>query len=145
VRHHAAVQARVTHNTPAGVGAAEAAALAVHYCHHGVGPVSGVAGWVSTQLGVDWTRPWQGKVGAKGEMSVRAALTALAAATSQSELLRACIAYTGDVDTVATIALAAASRTEEVTADLPAPLVAGLENGAYGRDHLRSLDVQLGC
>jgi ADP-ribosylglycohydrolase len=145
VRHHAAVQARVTHDTPRGVSAAEAAALAVHYCHHGLGPVSGVAEWVSAQLGADWARPWHGKVGSKGEMSVRAALTALTSATSQSELLRACIAYTGDVDTVATIALAAASRTPEVTADLPVALVEDLENGAYGRDHLRDLDVRLGC
>lgn len=144
VRHHAALQARVTHDTPAGVGAAEAAALAVHYCHHGLGPVSSVARWVSTQLGTDWTRPWEGKVGSKGEMSVRAALTALASATSASELLRACVAYTGDVDTVATIALAAASRTPSVVADLPAVLVDDLENGTYGRDHLRALDAQLG-
>lgn len=144
VRHHAAVQARVTHDTPGGVGSAEAAALAVHYCHHDLGPVAGVADWVSAQLGTDWARPWQGKVGSKGEMSVRAALTALTSATSQSELLQACVAYTGDVDTVAVIALAAASRTQAVAADLPPVLTDALENGVYGRDHLRELDVSLG-
>src|SRR6476469_210984 len=140
VRHHAAVQARVTHDTPAGVASAEAAALAVHYCPPGLGPLAGVTRWISDQLGDDWTRPWQGKVGSKGALSVRAALTALASARSMTELLRQCVAYTGDVDTVATIALAAAARSAEGADDLPEALYRGLENGTYGRDYLRVLD-----
>jgi ADP-ribosyl-[dinitrogen reductase] hydrolase len=143
VRHHAAVQARVTHDTPGGIASAEAAALAVHYCHHGLGPLTEVAKWISEQLGTDWTRPWRGKVGSKGEMSVRAALTALANATTMRGLLRVCVAYTGDVDTVATIALAAASRTPEVAKDLPEPLYRDLENGQYGRDYLHRLNHRL--
>ncbi|TDV55307.1 ADP-ribosylglycohydrolase family protein [Actinophytocola oryzae] len=143
VRRLAALQARVTHDTPDGVASAEAAALAVHYCHHGLGPLPGVTRWISDQLGTDWTRPWQGKVGSKGVMSVRAALTALARATTMRGLLHACVAYTGDVDTVATIALAAASRTPEVTDDLPAALHDDLENGTYGRDYLAALDGRL--
>jgi ADP-ribosylglycohydrolase len=43
-----------------------------------------------------------------------------------SELLKDCIAFTGDVDTVATIALAAASCSEEITQDLPAHLIENL-------------------
>jgi ADP-ribosyl-[dinitrogen reductase] hydrolase len=143
VRHHAAVQARVTHDTRAGVASAEAAALAVHYCHHGLGPLARLTRWVSDQLREDWTRPWQGKVGSKGAMSVRAALTALTSTTSMRDLLHACVAYTGDVDTVATIALAAAARTPEVADDLPAPLYVGLENGTYGRDYLVALNDRL--
>lgn len=143
VRHHAALQARVTHDTPAGVASAEAAALAVHYCHHDLGPLKDVAQWVSEQLSSDWTRPWQGKVGSKGAMSVRAALTALTSARSLTSLLHQCVAYTGDVDTVATIALASAARTSSVTKDLPAPLYDGLEGGPYGRAYLADLDRRL--
>jgi ADP-ribosyl-[dinitrogen reductase] hydrolase len=143
VRHHATVQARVTHDTPAGIASAEAAALAVHYCHHNLGPLGDVAKWISMQLRADWTRPYQGKVGSKGAMSVRAALTALATATTMRGLLRQCVAYTGDVDTVATIALAAASRTAEVANDLPEALYRDLENGRYGRDYLHDLDERL--
>jgi len=143
VRHHAAVQARVTHDTPGGVSSAEAAALAVHYCHHGLGPLAGLTKWISDQLDADWTRPWRGKVGSKGEMSVRAALTALSSARSMKALLHQCVAYTGDVDTVATIALAAAARSAEVENDLPAALYRDLENGAYGRDYLRALNARL--
>jgi ADP-ribosyl-[dinitrogen reductase] hydrolase len=143
VRHHAALQARITHDTPAGVASAEAAALAVHYCHHRLGPLASLTEWVSDQVGADWTTPWQGKVGSKGAMSVRAALTALTNAASMRRLLHTCVAYTGDVDTVATIALAAAARTPEVADDLPGPLYDGLENGTYGRDYLAGLDSRL--
>ncbi len=143
VREHAALQARVTHDTAGGVASAEAAALAVHYCHYGLGPLASVASWVSAQTGVDWTRPWTGAVGSKGEMSVRAALTALTSARSLTALLRECVACTGDVDTVAAIALAAASRSAEVARDLPGVLYRGLENGTYGRGYLYDLDRRL--
>jgi ADP-ribosyl-[dinitrogen reductase] hydrolase len=144
VLHHADVQARVTHDTPDGISAAQAAALAVHYCHYQLGPVADIAKWVDAQLGTDrWAQPWRGKVGSKGWMSVRAALTALTASTSMSEILRACVAFTGDVDTVATIALAAASRSPEITPDLPEVLLQGLENGPFGRDYLRKLADRL--
>jgi len=52
-------------------------------------------------------------------------------------------AFTGDVDTVATIALAAASCSEEYEKDLPPQLVVSLENGRYGREYLTELDVEL--
>jgi len=49
----------------------------------------------------------------------------------------------GDVDTVATIALAAASWSVDYAQDLPVALVEGLENGAFGRTYLKDLDRQL--
>jgi ADP-ribosyl-[dinitrogen reductase] hydrolase len=144
VLHHTAVQARITHDTPDGIAAAQAAALAVHYCHFTLGPVADTAKWIDRQLGTSrWARPWHGKVGSKGWMSTQAALTALTSSTSMSSILRTAIAFTGDVDTVATIALAAASRSPEITADLPPVLLRDLENGTYGRDHLTALDARL--
>jgi ADP-ribosyl-[dinitrogen reductase] hydrolase len=144
VLEHAARQARVTHDTPDGIAAAQAAALAVHYCHFDLGPVAEVAQWIGRQLDSgSWARSWRGKVGPKGYMAVRAALTALTSSTSMSEILQASVAFTGDVDTVATIALAAASRSPQVTADLPAVLLNDLENGPYGRDYLAKLDERL--
>jgi ADP-ribosylglycohydrolase len=142
------VQARITHNTLAGVEAAQAAALAVHYCHFRLGPVADVTRWIDSRLltaggAGGWTEPWEGKVGSKGWMSVRAALTALTASRSLTELLRACVAFTGDTDTVATIAVAAASRSGEYAQDLPDALVYGLEDGEYGRRYLSGLDDEL--
>ena len=76
-------------------------------------------------------------------MSVHAALTAIMAHDSLSAILKTCIDFTGDVDTVATIALAAASCSDEVTQDLPSVLIDTLENDKYGLDYLRKLDAQL--
>jgi hypothetical protein len=90
-----------------------------------------------------WGDGWSGSVGPKGWMSVRAAVGAVTAHDRLSDVLRASVAYTGDVDTVATIALAAASGSREVEQDLPRNLVDGLENGAYGRDYLKHLDAQI--
>lgn len=87
--------------------------------------------------------PWQGKVKTKGWMSVRAAITALTESTSMSALLRRCIDFSGDVDTVAAIALAAGSCSREVGQDLPENLILQLEDGAYGRQYLLALDAQL--
>ncbi|MEV4312429.1 ADP-ribosylglycohydrolase family protein [Actinocrispum sp. NPDC049592] len=144
VLQHTLVQARITHDTPDGIAAAQAAALAVHYCHFQLGPVADAGTWIAGQLSNSlWSQPWQGKVGSKGWMSTQAALTALTAHTSMSAILQACVAFTGDVDTVATIALAAASRSPEVTQDLPEVLVRDLENGTYGRDYLAALDARL--
>ena len=76
-------------------------------------------------------------------MSTRAALTALNRASRLSDLLGDCVAFTGDVDTVATIALAAASHATDIEQDLPAHFYSTLENGPYGRNYLEALDQQL--
>ncbi|MFE5504384.1 ADP-ribosylglycohydrolase family protein [Amycolatopsis japonica] len=148
VLYHAKLQARITHDTPAGIAAAQAAALAVHYCHHRVGPLSEIARWIEGILPEDvghggWARPWSGKVGPQGWMSVRAALTVLTGGGGLARMLHSAVALTGDVDTVATIALAAASRSPEVAQDLPPVLWRDLENGEFGRDHLANLDERL--
>ena len=76
-------------------------------------------------------------------MSVRAAITAVARNDTLSGLLVDCIAFTGDVDTVAAIALAAAACSREYEQDLPENLVLTLENGPFGRDYLVDLDRTL--
>ena len=138
VLHHATVQAKLTHDTPAGIEAAQAAALAVHYCHRDLGPRAWIGSWIDQQIvpaggAGGWARPWRGKVGSRGWMSVRAALTALASCTGLTELLVTCVAFTGDVDMVATIALGAAACSSQVADDLPPVLLDGLEDGDYGR------------
>jgi ADP-ribosyl-[dinitrogen reductase] hydrolase len=128
--------------------AAQAAALAVHYCYHRLGPTAELPAWVESRLRAhggrqEWSRPWHGPVDALGVSSVRAALTALGGATGLSGLLTACVGYTGDVDTVAAIALAAGSCADDLDYDLPPGLYRDLENGPYGRDHLAALDERL--
>lgn len=143
VIERAIVQAAITHNTPNGINSAVAAALMTHYFIYDLGPKEHLGRWLSRHVEGDWARTWHGKVGSKGWMSVRAAVTTVAGSSSMSELLRRCVDYTGDVDTVAAIALAAGSCSREVRQDLPEVLAEGLENGKYGREYLIELDRRL--
>jgi ADP-ribosylglycohydrolase len=137
------VQAALTHNTPDGIHAAIAAALMAHYFLYRLGPKAELGAFLEREVPGSWSSRWEGKVGPKGWMSVRAAITAVVRNGRLSDLLRDCIGFSGDVDTVATIALAAASCCAEYEQDLPSNLVENLENGAYGRDYLLALDRQL--
>jgi ADP-ribosylglycohydrolase len=137
------LQAAITHNTPDGINAAIAAALMSHYFIYQLGEKKELGQFLETHVLGEWSKPWQGEVRSKGWMSVRAAITAVIRNDSLSELLKDCIAFTGDVDTVAAIALAAAACSEEITQDLPDHLIDGLENGTYGRDYIIQLDKQL--
>lgn len=137
------LQAALTHNTPDGINAAVAAALMTHYFLHRIGPKADLPDFLCSHVPGPWTTRWKGKVGAQGLMSVHAALTALQANRSMSDILKACVAFTGDVDTVATIALGAGSCSVEIEQDLPEHLLLGLEDGRFGRRYLQQLDDRL--
>ena len=114
-----------------------------HYFLYKHGPIADLGKWIEQYVIGEWSAGWQGKVKSKGWMSVRAAIAAIERNESLSVLLRDCIAFGGDVDTVATIALAAASCSDEYIQDLPRHLIDGLENGPFGREYLQQLDVQI--
>lgn len=145
------IQAAITHNTLEGKAAAMAASLLVYYCENSLGPIDEAGAWIQSisdktrkfKIGNNWDVDWKGKVKAKGWMSVRAAITAFSRNTDLTALLIDCVNFRGDVDTVATIALAAASRSDQYDQNLPDVLLYGLENGDYGRDYLIALDHQL--
>lgn len=137
------IQAALTHNTPNGINAAVAASLMAHYCLYRLGPKSDLGSFLKVHVPGDWATPWAGKVGSQGWMSVQAAVTALMRCDTMRDLLKTCIQFSGDVDTVAAIALAAGSCSPEIAQDLPPHLSDGLENGPYGREYIRRLDRQL--
>ena len=143
VIENATIQAAITHNTPDGINAARAAALMSHYFIYQLGLKQNLGNFLETHIAGEWSIPWQGKVTLKGIVCVRAAITAVMRNDSMSKLLQDCIAFSGDVDTVATIALAAGSCSSEIAQDLPENLVQGLENTLYGRDYIIELDRQL--
>lgn len=143
VMDRAALQAAVTHNTPGGIHAAQASALMCHYFFHDLGPKALLGEFLCDYVPGPWREPWTGEVGDKGWMSVQAAVTGVICADSMSSLLHQCVAWTGDTDTVAAIALAAASCSQEIDQDLPESLTLHLEDGEFGRDFLRSLDHDL--
>lgn len=137
------IQAALTHNTPKGIDAAVAAALMTHYFLYQLGPKSELGIFLEEQVHGRWASPWTGEVKSQGWMSVQAAITALTRCDGMKDLLKTCIQFSGDVDTVAAIALAAGSCSSEIAQDLPALLFDKLENGQYGRDYIRVLDTQL--
>lgn len=143
VRSRAEMQARITHDTDDGANAAVATALMCHYYRYNLGKTADLPAFLKARVAGDWDVAWTGKVGDKGWMAVRAAITALLHTSTQSSLLKQCIAFTGDVDTVATIALGVASFSSDHSDDLPPILTSDLENGAFGRDYLLSLDERL--
>jgi ADP-ribosylglycohydrolase len=144
VTEMATVQAEVTHRTKGGVDSAVAAALMAWHCHHAAGPKKDLPAFLVTRVpGHPWDRPWTGRVGVMGLECVAAALWAVVECDSLSAMLGRCVGYGGDVDTVAAIAMAAASGSREIEQNLPRHLIGGLENGAYGRDYLMSLGARL--
>jgi ADP-ribosyl-[dinitrogen reductase] hydrolase len=137
------MQAALTHNTPNGINAAVAAALMTHYFLYKRGPKKALGSFLEEYVPGRWAAPWTGKVKSQGWMSVQAAITALVRCNTMSDVLKTCIQFSGDVDTVAAIALAAGSCSTEIAQDLPFHLFDKLENGQYGRDYIRALDTQL--
>ena len=143
VKEKATIQAAITHNTPDGINASVAAALMAHYFIYKLGEKKHLGEFIEQHVDGEWADAWSGQVGPKGWMSVKAAITAIHQNDRLSDMLRSCIEFSGDVDTVATIALGAASSSSEVEQDLPQQLIDGLENGTYGRDYIMKLDAQL--
>lgn len=143
VLQRAQKQAVITHNTPAGISAAQAAALAAHYFLYRIDRKEHLGEFLEKHVAGPWNRAWAGAVGPKGWMSVCAAVTAVMRSASMSELLKMCVDFTGDVDTVAAIALAVAASSPEVSQDLPQNLIDGLEDGPFGIRYIRDLDRRL--
>ena len=119
------------------------AALMTHYGLYEVGPKSELAEFINSLVPGPWAAQWSGRVGPRGLESVHAAMTAVISNNRLSAILKTCVSFGGDTDTVAAIALGAASGYHEIKQDLPQILFDQLENGTYGRDYLRQLDRAL--
>lgn len=143
VMEMAEMQARITHDTQEGVEGAQAAALATHYFRFERGPKERLHEYLAQALGPYWLKDHEGAVGETGPEVVRAAVTAIRRSMSLSDVLRISVDFTGDVDSVAAIAMGAASFCASIARDVPSALVTGLENGEWGRDRIVSLDRTL--
>lgn len=139
----AAIQAKVTHDTTSAVLSSQAVALGAHYFAYGLGPKNKVSEYIESFIGGNWHQEWTLPVKSKGTDCVLAALTAIQGNDNQADLLQDCIAFTGDVDTVAAIALGMIAFSTEVEANLPSWMYEELEDGPYGRDYLQTIDQKL--
>jgi len=136
-------QASATHATRDGMTAAAASALLVWACRQGCS--QGYLGSIIHDLlpGYAWGEPWANPVGSAGVDAVKAAITAVTFNDSMEAILKACIGFTGDVDTVAAIALAAAALHQDIEQNLSQELYDGLEDGKYGKRYLEKLETKL--
>lgn len=144
VMEMAELQAMLTHNTPKGIKSAQAAALLTHFFayHHGR-KRRDLMDFLNDYVPGQWARPKRSKVGEKGMDSVHAAIQAIMMHDRTSLILKQCIAFSGDVDTVATIAMGAAAFATEIKQDLPQNLFDELEDGQWGKPYLLDLDNRL--
>jgi ADP-ribosylglycohydrolase len=145
IRRRNDIQAALTHDTLAGRTSSYCAALMVHYFRYNMGPKADLGGWLAAQCAVPqleglWDKPY---VRSLGWHCVHAAITALVTENTMSDVLQRSVAFTGDVDTVATIAVAAGVWSSEIEQNIPDHLYANLENKKYGRDYLKELDAKL--
>lgn len=137
------LQAGLTNNTPGGLASAHAAALMLHYFLYQEGTREGLAAFVNQHERGPWQNGYIGKVGSSGMQAVHAAIQAITLHDNLADILKACVDYGGDTDTVATIALGTASACDGIEKNLPAVLHEGLEAGMWGRPYLFDLDARL--
>jgi len=143
LRRLATLQAAVTHDTPEGRLSSEVVALMAHALLHERAAVADLRALVERHTGFAPRTDWHGEVEIDAIQTVHAVHTALARNRTRQALLRDCVEFGGDTDSVAAIALGLASLTREIADDLPASLHAGLEDGACGRRFLQALDARL--
>lgn len=158
VVRRARIQAAITHNSWQGQNSAVCAALMTHYFYYDLGPKAELCDWLRDEYFADtlhsddpfeadgeYVQCWKPgrRVRVHGWDCIEAAIYAIESSDSLSKILWQCVAYTGDVDTVAAIAMGPASVSKEIEQDLPDTLIEGLENRKYGRDYLRALDSKL--
>jgi ADP-ribosylglycohydrolase len=115
-----------------------------HYFIHNLGPKIEIGKYLESLVpSKKWSEPWQGKIGAQGWMDVRAAVTVIQEENSTADILKRIVSFTGDTDTAAAIAMAAASQCKELKQNLPDNLYRDLENGSYGRNYLGEISKWL--
>jgi len=139
----ARAQAVVTHDTKEGVLSAHSVALMAHLLIYDGAEIAMLPSLVERYTGLVLRGDWQGEVACDGLQTVHAVYSALARNRTFSGLLKECINFGGDVDSVAAIALGLASLSPEYVSDLPLPLLQGLETGCFGTTFLVGLDEAL--
>lgn len=142
----ACLQAEVTHNTCEADLAARCVAQAAFRILGGDWhePVFDLdAPWRAQDF--TWGTSWEGRVPAAALPVARAAITVASEARSLKDALKRSVAFGGDTDTVAAIAVGLCSLAggDRMKRDLPVVLYDRLEDGPYGRRYLEDLDDRL--
>lgn len=136
-------QATVTHQTPEARLSSVVVALMGHLLLYDGLRLGQLREAVRRETGFELREDWHGEVACDAIETLHAVHTALVAHRDLPSLLRACVDWGGDVDSVAAVALGLASLSGEYAGDLPPALVGALESGAFGGTYLRQMDETL--
>jgi ADP-ribosyl-[dinitrogen reductase] hydrolase len=139
----AKIQGEVTHQTKKAIDAAEAIALMSHYFIFQKGNKNQLIEYLADVQRREWKANWNGEVKIDGEETVEAVLYVFEKTNTLQDALRMSINLGGDTDTVASLALAIGSLTEEFEKDLPQWMYNDLENEKYGKSYMEILDQKL--
>lgn len=139
----AEAQAAITHNSQEGILSSRAIAYMSHLLLYEDLPLSRLVERVESALGLALRSNWAQPVECDALQTLHAVNTALQRNRSMADLLRDCVNFGGDVDSVAAIAMGLASLSAEYAADVPAALHQGLESGPYGSAFLKTMDLAL--
>jgi len=147
VKQNARLQAKITHRD-GGVKAAVASALMVHYFAREGGSKKGLRDYIAEEVDARYGKDWSKnrRVGTEGWQCVSAAISAVEDNNNIPALLRQCVEYGGDTDTVAAIAMAAASCSSEYRDQHNKHGKGGWNKripGKFGRNYLEGLDKRM--
>ncbi|MBI3229892.1 MAG: ADP-ribosylglycohydrolase family protein [Burkholderiales bacterium] len=143
LRRAAQAQAAVTHNSAEGLLSAQVVALIGHFLLYQQVAIQDIPALIAQHMQFALRSDWSEEVACDALQTIHAVNTALLRNRRMSTLLRDCVNFGGDVDSVAAIAMGLASLTDEYEKDIPVTLLSHLENGAYGKNYLHQLDAQL--
>lgn len=136
-------QAAVTHDTTEGRLSSEVVGLMAHWLLYQQAALADLPQLIHSETGFMLLDNWHAEVECDAIQTLHAVNTALLRNRSMAALLRDCINFGGDVDSVAAIALGLASLSPEYSADLPSVLLETLEDDAFGKRFLAQLDHAL--
>ena len=137
------IQAKITHDTEIGVKSSHAVSLCSYYFLKEIGPKSDLLEFVNEYTKYKWNASWQQPVACCGNETTHALITVLSNSDSLKSVLINSVAFCGDVDTVAALALGIAAQSSQYQKDLPSFLFDELENGPYGKKYLSKLGCDL--
>jgi len=143
VKEISTMQASITHNTKEGIDSSVIVALASHYLLRAI-PKENLVERIENHVpGYNLHDEWIGKVECDGIMTAKAALSVLLRTDSMHETLVNAVAFGGDTDSTASIALGLQSIYQNHIDDLDKTLLDNIENSAYGFDYCQSLEHRL--
>lgn len=160
---YAKQQAVVTHNTPEGVASAQAIAILANHMYHLSSEVASLNYDEKSKFKVicqiamhtiklnitqfTFNAQHTGRVPCDGIQTVNAVLTVLSKHDNLADILKACVSFGGDTDSVAALAVGLASLSPFYKQNLPEALFENFESesedGAYGADYLEYIGEEV--